>query len=442
MAIARLSVGVGSKGRASAHAQYIAREGKYEKTSDDLEKLEFTGHGNMPKWAEREPNFFWKMADEHERKNGSTYREHVIALPRELTPDQRHDLILDWIEQEIGDKHAYQYAIHNPPAMDGDEQPHCHLMFSERTIDGIQRDPEQYFKRYNAKKPDRGGAKKANTGIKPTDRRADLLAQRARWEKTCNIHLERAGSNARISMQSLHAQGIDREPMNFTMVQIQREDVKEQYKTMLEAREIEGKLNQLALKYMDAINIGAELERQRIEIVDIDSYYAEVGLAAAKSNAHAKEYLRRPQPVPQPVNDEKDFLNIDVDEILALAKESTRLSRPQPIPQPVDDEKILFIETLITRYRVNDDDAELIAEQYAQKDFVLELVGLKERYKINESVAVNMATDLAKKRQEQEQEQEQEQAEPVQSLEQQRPEQRATPQNIDQPAVRRVRRKP
>ena len=114
----------------------------------------------MPKWAEHNPNYFWQTADEHERKNGSTYREHVIALPRELDVNERHELIKDWIAQEIGDKHAYQYAIHNPPAMDGKEQPHAHIMFSERTIDGIERDPDQYFKRYNSKNPEKGGAKK------------------------------------------------------------------------------------------------------------------------------------------------------------------------------------------------------------------------------------------------------------------------------------------
>lgn len=100
------------------------------------------------------------MSDEHERKNGTTYREHVISLPRELTPLERHRLVTDWIEQEIGDKHAYQYAIHNPPAMDGDEQPHVHLMFSERLRDSIEREPDIYFKRYNSKNPERGGAKK------------------------------------------------------------------------------------------------------------------------------------------------------------------------------------------------------------------------------------------------------------------------------------------
>ena len=139
MAVARLSVGVGKKGKAAPHALYIAREEKYAKPDDDLEKLEFKGHGNMPSWAQDRPSFFWKMSDEHERKNGTTYREHVISLPRELTALQRHRLVTDWIEQEINDKHAYQYAIHNPPAIDGKEQPHVHLMFSERLRDGIER---------------------------------------------------------------------------------------------------------------------------------------------------------------------------------------------------------------------------------------------------------------------------------------------------------------
>lgn len=257
MAIARLSVGTGSKGKAGPHAQYIAREGKYAKPSDDLEKLEFTGSGNMPKWAEHEPNYFWKMSDEHERKNGSTYREHVIALPRELSIDQRHDLIQEWIAQEVGDKHAYQYAIHNPPALDGLEQPHCHLMFSERTIDGIERDPDQYFKRYNPKNPAKGGAKKANTGLAHAERKADLIEQRERWEKLCNAHLAQAGSAARISMKSLAEQGIDREPVNIPMRKFKIPAVIDTYKEWLKAKAEHLK----ALEEQESIDVVAELER-------------------------------------------------------------------------------------------------------------------------------------------------------------------------------------
>ena len=212
MAIARLSVGIGKKGKASPHAQYIAREGKYAKDNNSLEKLEHTGHGNMPAWADHNPNYFWQSADEHERKNGSTYREHVIALPRELDSDQRHELIKDWIAQEIGDKHAYQYAIHNPPAMDGKEQPHAHIMFSERTRDGIERDPDQYFKRYNSKAPEKGGAKKDNTGKDYQTRQDEIKDLRQRWEDLSNQHLERAGLDTRIDMRSYKDQGIEKAP--------------------------------------------------------------------------------------------------------------------------------------------------------------------------------------------------------------------------------------
>lgn len=236
MAIGRLSVGIGKKGKASPHAQYIAREGKYAKPSNHEEKLENTGHGNMPKWAEHNPNYFWQMADEHERKNGSTYREHVIALPRELDENERNQLIQDWIAQEIGEKHAYQYAIHNPPALDGGEQPHAHIMFSERTIDDVERDPDQYFKRYNSKNPEKGGAKKANTPKKAVERKEKLKAMRDRWEKTCNAHLERAGRSERISMKSLKEQGIDREPINLTMAQLKQPEIKEAYQALLEAQ--------------------------------------------------------------------------------------------------------------------------------------------------------------------------------------------------------------
>ena len=237
MAIGRLSVGIGKKGKASPHAQYIAREGKYAKPSNHQEKLENTGHGNMPKWAEHNPNYFWQMADEHERKNGSTYREHVIALPRELDENNRHELIKDWIAQEIGEEHAYQYAIHNPPALDGGEQPHAHIMFSERTIDDIERDPDQYFKRYNSKNPEKGGAKKANTPKKSIERKEELKAMRDRWENICNAHLERAGRYERISMKSNKEQGIEREPLNLTMAQLKKPEIREAYQAVLEAAE-------------------------------------------------------------------------------------------------------------------------------------------------------------------------------------------------------------
>uniref|UniRef100_UPI0037545C70 MobA/MobL family protein n=2 Tax=Enterobacterales TaxID=91347 RepID=UPI0037545C70 len=179
MASYHLSVKTGGKGSASPHADYISREGKYAREKDsDLEHKE---SGNMPAWAAHKPSEFWKAADTSERANGCTYREIEIALPRELKPEQRLELVRDFVRQEIGDRHAYQFAIHNPKAaIAGGEQPHAHIMFSERMNDGIDRDPQQYFKRANSKAPECGGAKKARFGETPTERKEHLVAQRER----------------------------------------------------------------------------------------------------------------------------------------------------------------------------------------------------------------------------------------------------------------------
>ncbi|MCL6017369.1 MobA/MobL family protein [Neisseria meningitidis] len=222
MATAHLSVKVGKAGKGTPHAEYISRTGKYAKKLEQGEKLEATESGNMPAWAEENPLTFWQAADQYERANGTVYREHEIALPRELTAEQRAELVREWVHHELGDRHAYTWAIHNKTALDGKPQPHVHLMYSERMNDGIERDPEQYFRRYNPKYPERGGAKKHRSGETPTERKAALTAQRERWEKLHNAHIDRhlpkttlleASRNhrAKISMKSLAEQGIDRQ---------------------------------------------------------------------------------------------------------------------------------------------------------------------------------------------------------------------------------------
>lgn len=207
MASYSCEVKVGSKGKGGPHASYISREGKYAK-SRSKEKLEHVESGNMPSWAANDPVQFWQAADQHERANGATYREFQLALPREMTPEQRVDLVRDMVKQQLGDKHAYTWAIHNPPAaLEGGEQPHAHIMYSERTLDGIDRDPAQFFMRYNGKNPEKGGCRKDSAG---TEER--LLATRERWANVQNLHLERHGYEDRVDHRNLKDQGIDRTP--------------------------------------------------------------------------------------------------------------------------------------------------------------------------------------------------------------------------------------
>ena len=92
----------------------------------------------------------------------------------EMNAKQRLELVEEFIQSEIGSKYPYQFAIHNLKQWTATISP-VHLMFNERLQDGIERDPEQYFKRYNSKNPERSGAKKKdNTGKSYQERKTDV----------------------------------------------------------------------------------------------------------------------------------------------------------------------------------------------------------------------------------------------------------------------------
>lgn len=274
MALGRLSMKVGKAGKAGPHAAYIAREGKYAERLDKGERLEAKEAGNMPAWAEAKPQLFWQAADAFERSNGTTYREMEIALPRELNSEQRIELVKGWVAQEIGDLHAYQWGIHVPLALDGGEQPHVHLMFSERQRDGIDRDPDQYFKRFNAKEPEKGGARKGygeNAGktLTSKERADDLKALRGRWESACNNALERAGQVERIDMRSHAERGLDQVPEGKLLPSEwrqpeQRAQVIEFRAAKVEQKEANRDVARLVLDVRgELVNLAAERERRQ-----------------------------------------------------------------------------------------------------------------------------------------------------------------------------------
>jgi len=186
---------------AKAKADYIQREGKYAR---DRDEVLHTQSGHMPKWAER-PADYWDAADLYERANGRLFKEVEFALPVELTLDQQRELVDEFARHLTGgERLPYTLAIHAGKG----ENPHCHLMISERKNDGVQRPADQWFKRYNAKQPERGGAQKSES-LKP---KAWLEQTREAWADHANRALELAGHDARIDHRTLEVQGIERLP--------------------------------------------------------------------------------------------------------------------------------------------------------------------------------------------------------------------------------------
>jgi Ti-type conjugative transfer relaxase TraA len=186
------------------HYAYISRDGKFEERGD----LQVSDSGNMPAWAAHDPSLFWKAADQYERANGRIYKEVVVSLPRALSTEQRVELVNEFVVHLLGERHAYSWAIHNPSASDGGEQPHAHIMFSTRTHDGIERDPAQFFKRWNREHPEKGGA-----GKDPYfDTRQFIRDVREEWAMTANHFMSRHGIEARIEHRSYKTLGIELEP--------------------------------------------------------------------------------------------------------------------------------------------------------------------------------------------------------------------------------------
>ncbi|HGW4640028.1 TPA: AAA family ATPase [Acinetobacter baumannii] len=197
---------VGSSGsRGASHYAYINREGKYKR--DDIEQIE---SGNLPSWAV-DAQHFWKAADKYERANGRVYTELEISLPRELNQEQRQELVQQFVEKTLGKNFTYSYAIHTPLASDGEQNPHVHLMFCERKLDGIDRTEQQFFRRYNPKNPELGGAGKDRY----FSARIFVSDVRMEWANHANDYMEKLGLDARIDHRSYQAIGTEIQSQNF-----------------------------------------------------------------------------------------------------------------------------------------------------------------------------------------------------------------------------------
>jgi len=189
MASYHFSVKSKNKGYAIQHYLYIARLMQYEnvrKKSDEI--LEYVEPGKcMPSWV-KDPIEFWKAADTFERANAKVYMEYEIALPNEFTPEQRKTLIETFLDKHIvPQQYPHSYAIHNVKSrLSGEDQPHCHIMFSLKADDSIERTAEQYFKRYNPKDPSKGGAKKIQLQDGHEDYSTFLIYIRKQWENHLN----------------------------------------------------------------------------------------------------------------------------------------------------------------------------------------------------------------------------------------------------------------
>ena len=282
----------GKVGYAKEHAEYILREKKYKAKEDLIYKESGNFHLINSKFDENLAVKFWETADYSERINSVVYREMEIMIPNELNHNQAVEVIQNFVKKEIGNDYPYSFAIHESYNKEtGAKNLHCHLMFSERKIDNIERDLEQFFKKANSKNPSSGGAKKNREWQK----KERLLALRKSWEIEANLVLEKYGFEARIDCRSLkdrkaeavkngdflNAELLDREAINLSKKIVRKlkkvgyinltPDEKEEVKKYNQAKEVKAqKLRDYQIKKNMIIPTSKELieKVQRLEKLD------------------------------------------------------------------------------------------------------------------------------------------------------------------------------
>ena len=192
MAVAIFSLNLSSVGKsthaagtAGAHLRYISRPS----AASAIVAHAMPDDGNKARaWMDE--------AETGDRKNARLLDRIRVAIPRELTREERVLLIQAFCEDITGNRVPWFAALHQ----DGEDthNPHAHVVVRDR-------DKET-------------GKRVLRWSDSPRDRKASGLPEnavemvRAKWELLANQALERAGHDARIDRRSLEAQGIERVP--------------------------------------------------------------------------------------------------------------------------------------------------------------------------------------------------------------------------------------
>lgn len=156
-------------------------------------------------WA-KDRGTLWNSAESAEaRRNARTAREYLVALPAELSPQARINLVAGF-SRELVERYGFalDIAIHAPRDYPGSDPRnfHAHLLATTReaTASGLGAKTTLEW----------SDTRRRQSGMGPAV--SELLHVRERWAMAANTALEHAQVDSRVDHRTLQAQGIDREP--------------------------------------------------------------------------------------------------------------------------------------------------------------------------------------------------------------------------------------
>ncbi len=199
----------------------------------------------------------WNYVESYEkRKDARLAREFQVGLPRELSQEQRQSAINNFVKENFtSDGYIADVNIHNPYSRnDGEEQPHAHIMVTERKYENGD---------FSSKKDRHIQSKEYLENI------------RSSWEKSLNSEFEKAGLSERVSSKSLveqrekafsdgdYEKAIDltREPIN---------DIKSKSHLKAVKLENENRINEIREAYNSALDDNQRYQTLREKIDNFD----------------------------------------------------------------------------------------------------------------------------------------------------------------------------
>ena len=148
---------------------------------DGVDGAEIIAPEGAPDWVQDREKLWNAGEDAEKRKDSQVAREVRVALPRELDPEQRRELVREFVKAEF----AGRGMVADVSYHDGNSgNPHAHILLTTRELNS-----------------DGFGAKDRSWNSKEL-----LSGWREQWAESANRALDRAGSRERIDHRTLAAQ--------------------------------------------------------------------------------------------------------------------------------------------------------------------------------------------------------------------------------------------
>lgn len=174
---------------AAAHLKYITRK----------QAVTHVMAARMPE-GRRQAIAWLKREEREDRKNARVADKLVLALPRELSSAQQHELVRAFAEELTQGRASWFAAFHTKGKDTGN--PHCHLILRDRDV----------VTRRRVMLLSAGMKEAAQRREKGRSAPTTLKTIREVWERQTNGALQEAGRVERIDRRTLREQGVARRP--------------------------------------------------------------------------------------------------------------------------------------------------------------------------------------------------------------------------------------